>query len=65
MKVTRKSLLTGKQNTLELDITPQEMEWFEQGEAKIQELWPHLTPEQHDFIKTGILEQEINERIKQ
>jgi hypothetical protein len=50
---------------LELDITPQEMEWFEQGEAKIQELWPHLTPEQHDFIKTGITEQEINERIKQ
>jgi len=65
MKVTRKSLLTGRQNTLELDITEQEMEWFEQGEVKIQELWPHLTPEQHEFIKHGILEQEISERIKQ
>ena len=53
MLVTRRSMLTGKIRTLELDITPSEVNAWEKGE-KVQNAFPRLTPEEREFLMTGI-----------
>mgnify|MGYP003675686955 FL=1 len=53
MKVTRLSPISGKKNTMQLDITGQELIDWEKGRL-IQDIFPHLTPEEREFIKTGI-----------
>ena len=57
MEITRKSPISGKTNTLDLPITPaQIIEW--QNGARIQHVFPDLTPGQREFIMTGITDQE-------
>ena len=53
MMVTRLSPISGKKNTMQLDITGQELINWEKG-GLIQDTFPHLTPEEREFIKTGI-----------
>ena len=53
MMVTRLSPISGKKNTMQLDITGQELIDWEKG-GLIQDIFPHLTPEEREFIKTGI-----------
>ena len=38
---------------MQLDITGQELINWEKG-GLIQDIFPHLTPEEREFIKTGI-----------
>jgi hypothetical protein len=54
MRITRTSPLTGKTNTLEIDITPKDYKRWENGEA-IQDVVPHLSPEIREFILTGLM----------
>jgi hypothetical protein len=58
MKVTRKSLITGKIHTMELPVNPLELDAYHVGNANIQDVFPHLTPEQREFIKSGITPEE-------
>ena len=53
MIVTRLSPISGKKNTMQLDITGQELIDWEKG-GLIQDIFPYLTPEEREFIKTGI-----------
>jgi len=53
MKVTRLSPISGKKNIMQLDITCQGLIDWEKG-GLIQDIFPHLTPEEREFIKTGI-----------
>ena len=70
MKLTNKSILTGKMNTMDLPIFTQDYErmfkdWQENGKL-IQEVFHMLTPEQREFIMTGVTPQEwdrLNEEL--
>lgn len=61
MNITRKSMVSGKTNTIEIPMTEKEWEiavdkWHKG--AMIQEAFPTLTAEQREFIKTGITGEE-------
>ena len=55
MEITRTSPLTGRVNTMELDITPEQLaEFLGTGRRRlIQEIFPNLTREEREFVKTG------------
>ncbi len=58
MKVTRQSLLTGKVHSMELPVSPLDLDAYHSGTANIQDVFPHLTDEQREFIKSGITPEE-------
>lgn len=53
MTVTRMSPMTGRINTMELDITDEQLYKYHNG-ALIQDAFPNLTAEEREFFKTGI-----------
>ena len=53
MKVTRLSPFSGVTHTMELDVTAKQIVSWEKGEM-IQNVFPHLTAGEREFIKTGI-----------
>ena len=53
MKVTRLSPFSGVKHTMDLDVTTEQIVSWEKGEM-IQNVFPNLTPEEREFIKTGI-----------
>ena len=53
MKITRVSPFSNKKTTLELDVTARQIASWERGEL-IQDAMPNLTPDEREFIKTGV-----------
>ena len=60
MNVTRTSPFTGKVHTLDLPITQGQLDKWNQG-ARVQDVFPTLTPGQREFILTGLTEKEWTE----
>ena len=52
MKITKTSTLTGNENTMELEITEEQMFNWRQG-MLIQLAMPHLKPEEREFLISG------------
>jgi hypothetical protein len=62
MKITRKSPISGNVNTLDLNITDEQMaDWY--SGTLVQDAFPQLTPSEREFIITGILDSEWNDVI--
>lgn len=57
MKVTRTSMISGKQNSLDLDITATQIIAYNSG-ALLQDAFPNLTAAEREFYKTGITAEE-------
>lgn len=53
MKITRKSILSGTIRTLDIDVTGEQMVAWRSGEL-IQNVMPHLSDDDREFIMTGI-----------
>lgn len=53
MIITRVSLLTGVTHTRDIPVTREQLIEWDRG-ALIQDAMPNLTPEEREFIKTGI-----------
>jgi hypothetical protein len=53
MQISRVSPVTGKTNTMELDITEEQLRKWKQG-ALIQKIMPNLTADQREFLMTGM-----------
>lgn len=53
MEITKKSPLTGKETTLDLDITQSQLIQWQNG-ALIQNVMPQLTPDEREFLISGI-----------
>ena len=53
MLITKKCILTGKENTLDLPVTEEQLKLWKNG-TPIQEVMPHLNDSQREFIMTGI-----------
>jgi len=60
MKVTRTSQYSGITRTLDLNVT-EEMLQAHAGGALIQDVMPHLTSEEREFVMTGITGEEWTE----
>lgn len=43
---------------MDLDVTEEQMNMFESRQATIQDIFPNLTPNEREFIKTGITQEE-------
>jgi hypothetical protein len=61
MLITRTSTLSGITRTLDLDVTPAQVELYSAGGVLIQDAFPQLAKEQREFIKTGITAEEWDE----
>jgi hypothetical protein len=57
MEITKKSLLTGKVHTMEIPITQHQLDMWEGGEL-IQNVMPELSPEEREFLISGITPKE-------
>lgn len=52
MIITKISPLTGNSNTMDLDITNEQLQRWKDGEL-IQNVMPNLTPAEREFLITG------------
>ncbi|HUW46113.1 MAG TPA: hypothetical protein VMW50_10020 [Dehalococcoidia bacterium] len=57
MNITRTSPFTGITRTLDIPVTEEQVQAYQNGEL-IQRAFPHLSPGEREFIKTGITDEE-------
>ena len=53
MKITRTNPLNGEVNTLNIEVTDEQIEYYAAG-GLIQDAFPNLSASDREFIKTGI-----------
>jgi hypothetical protein len=53
MKITRTNPLNGEVNTLNIEVTDEQIQAYMDG-ALIQNAFPNLSADDREFIKTGI-----------
>jgi len=58
MQITRKSMFTGKTQTMDLAVTEEQMRKYETGRELIQNCFPDLDAGEREFIKTGVTPEE-------
>lgn len=61
MRLKKQSLATGKINERDVDVTPEQMHAWQHGGVLIQDAMPHLSPDDREFIMTGITPDEWEE----
>jgi hypothetical protein len=61
MQVTKESRISGKISTMELDITSEQLDRINLKIELIQNIVPHLSSEQREFLITGITPDEWNQ----
>ena len=57
MLIERMSMFTGITRSMELPITKEQWDAFENG-ALVQDAFPHLSPDEREFIITGMTKEE-------
>ena len=57
MQITRKSFMTGITRTVDLNVTKQQLDNYENG-LLLQNAFPNLSPSEREFIKSGITDGE-------
>lgn len=57
MLVEKKSILSGKWNSMELPVTEEQLMAHQSGEL-VQNVFPNLTPDEREFIVSGITPEE-------
>lgn len=58
MLITKISPFTGKENTMEINVTEEQLDSYYQGHKTIQEAFPFLTASEREFIMTGITDED-------
>jgi hypothetical protein len=58
VQFVRVSPISGKTNTMILEVDPERLEQYDNGKLTIQAAFPHLDPDSREFIKTGITSDE-------
>ena len=60
MEIVRKSQISGKEHAMDLNITREQVEAYNNG-ALLQDAFPNLNAEEREFYKSGITPQEWND----
>ena len=63
MLISRISPFSGKTHEMEIPVTQEQLDNWAQG-ALTQNAMPNISPEQREFIKTGITEEEWKQHIE-
>ena len=58
MLITKTSPFSGNTNVMEIDVTLEQLSSWQVDGVLIQDAMPHLTPDEREFIKTGITPEE-------
>lgn len=58
MYITRLSILSGNLNTMDIDITPEQLKSIEELNELIQNIVPHLSVSEREFLMSGITDDE-------
>ncbi len=61
MLIQRKSILTGIVHIMDLPVTEDQMYEYLHGGVLLQHAFPHLTPDQREFILNGVTPEEWDE----
>jgi hypothetical protein len=64
MIIKRQSMITGIWNEMDLPVTKKQIQMYENNEGTLQDIFSNLTPDQREFIKSGILEEEWENSFK-
>lgn len=64
MLIKKISPLSGTVNEREIDITPEQLQWWNSG-ALIQDVMPNLSADDREFLMTGILPEEWDAMIEE
>jgi hypothetical protein len=65
MIITNKSKISGKIRSMDLDVTQEQLNRFNSGRFTLQDCFPNLSPDEREFIKTGITADEWEETFRQ
>jgi hypothetical protein len=60
MMISKISDMSNKMHTMDIDVTDEQLQDWREGTA-IQDAMPNLTPDEREFIKTGITPKEWDE----
>jgi hypothetical protein len=60
MMISKVSDMSNKMHTMDIDVTDEQLQDWREGTA-IQDAMPNLTPDEREFIKTGITPKEWEE----
>jgi hypothetical protein len=60
MMISKISDMSNKMHTMDIDVTDEQLQDWREGTA-IQDAMPNLTPDEREFIKTGITPKEWEE----
>jgi hypothetical protein len=58
MKITRTSAFTGVVHTLDIPVTQEQLDRWQVGGVLIQRAMPNLTPDEREFLMTGVTAEE-------
>jgi hypothetical protein len=58
MQITRKSVISGIQRTLDIPVNPEDFMAWQAGHGNIQDLMPYLSVQHREFILSGITTEE-------
>jgi hypothetical protein len=61
MIITNKSKVSGKVRSMDLDVTEEQLLRYQSGRFTIQDCFPNLSPDEREFIKSGITADEWEE----
>ena len=56
--IERTSPFTGIKHKMKMDVTLTQIEEWKKGTRPIQEMLPHLSPDEREFLMTGITPEE-------
>ena len=64
MKITKTSMFTGKEHTMEIPVTEEQIKDWKNGKL-IQDAMPNLTADQREFLMTGCTPEEWEENFSE
>lgn len=59
MIITKTSIVSGKEHTMDLPVTQEQIDRYNKGEL-VQKAFPNCTAEEREFLMTGITPSEWN-----
>ena len=65
MKITKKSIASGVTNTIELKVTPQQIDRLNEGREKAHNIFRHLSSRQISFLISGVVHEDCDLEFNQ